>query len=104
MIVEERNYVLYPGAVPDYLALYEQEGLAIQEPILGYLIGYFFTEIGAQNEVVHLWGYENFDERMRRRSELGANEEWQSYVRKIRPLVRHQTNRVLRPAPFSPIR
>ena len=104
MIVEERIYTLEVGKAPEYLRLYEQEGLAIQTPILGNLIGYFSSEIGELNLIVHMWGYESFEERTRRRAELMADAGWQAYVAKVRPLVLRQENRILIPAPFSPIR
>ena len=104
MIVEERIYTLEVGKVPEFLRLYEQEGLAIQTPILGNLIGYFSSEIGELNLIVHMWGYESFEERTRRRAELMASAGWQAFVAKVRPLVLRQENRILIPAPFSPIR
>ena len=104
MIVEERIYTLEVGKAPEYLRLYEQEGLAIQEPILGNLIGYFSSEIGDLNLIVHMWGYESYEERARRRAELVANEGWKAYVEKVRPFILRQENRILIPAPFSPIR
>ena len=104
MIVEERIYTLEVGKAPEFLRLYEQEGLAIQTPILGNLIGYFSSEIGELNLIVHMWGYESFEERTRRRAELMADAGWQAFVAKVRPLVLRQENRILVPAPFSPIR
>jgi NIPSNAP len=104
VIVEERIYTLEPGKTPEYFRLYEDEGLAIQVPILGNLIGYFSSDIGDLNLVVHLWGYESLDERTRRRAELMADAGWQAYTAKIRPLIRTMKNRILIPAPFSPLR
>ncbi len=104
MIVEQRIYTLQPGKASEYLELYEREGLAIQEPILGHLIGYFSSEVGPLNRIVHMWGYESFDDRDRRRAELATNEKWQAFVQKLRVLIVEQENLILRPAPFSPIR
>jgi hypothetical protein len=104
VIVEERTYTLEVGKVPEYLRLYEEEGLAIQTRILPRMVGYFSTELGTLNQVVHLWAYEDFEERTRKRAELVADEHWQAYVAKVRPLILHQENRILIPAPFSPIR
>ena len=102
MIVEERIYTLEVGKVPEYLRLYEQEGLPIQLPILGNLVGYYSSEIGDLNLIVHLWGYESFEERTRRRAELMSNEGWKAYIAKVRPWILRQENRILVPAPFSP--
>jgi len=102
VIVEERIYTLQPGAVPEYLRLYQAEGLEIQRPTLGRLIGYFHTEIGPQNEIVHLWAYRDHAEREERRQRLLADERWREYVKKIRPMIVSQQNKILVPAAFSP--
>jgi hypothetical protein len=57
MIVEERIYSLHPGQAPEYLRLYEAEGLEIQRAILGRMVGYFSTEVGPLNQIVHMWAY-----------------------------------------------
>lgn len=102
MIVEERIYTLKPGTVPEYLRLYEAEGLGIQRPTLGRLIGYFYTEIGPQNEIVHLWAYRDHGERQERRQRLLADDRWREYVKKIRPMIVSQQNKIMVAAAFSP--
>ena len=87
MIVEERVYTLVPGGVPEYLRLYQEFGMEIQKPILGHMVGYFHTEIGTLNQIVHMWAYDSLDERTRRRT---------------RPLILSQESKILIPAPFSP--
>jgi hypothetical protein len=100
MIVEERIYTLHPGKQAEYLALYEKEGMAIQKRILGMMVGYYTTEVGPLNQVVHLWGYESFEDRLRRRKELFANPEWLAYVGKVRAFIVTQESKLLNPAPF----
>ena len=102
MIVEERIYTLHAGKTPEYLRLYETEGLEIQRGILGRMVGYFSTEFGPLNQIVHLWAYRDLAERSERRARLTADEGWRTYVAKVRPLIAHQENKLLVPAPFSP--
>ena len=102
MIVEERMYRLAIGAVPEYLAAYEAEGLAIQRPILGRMVGYFSTEIGPLHQIVHMWAYRDLNERAERRARLLADPRWKAYSKKTRPLQISQENKILIPAPFSP--
>lgn len=102
MIVEERTYTCYCGKAQQYVKMYEAEGLAIQRPILGNLVGYFTSEIGELNQVVHLWAYEGLEDRAQRRRKLLGNEAWKTYAAKVQPLVLKQENRILLPAPFSP--
>ena len=100
MIVEERIYTLHIGEVPAYLKLYEAEGLAVQTRILGNLLGYYQVEFGPQNQIVHMWSYTDLADRTTRRKALVGDPDWQAYVKKIRPLVCYQENKLLIPAPF----
>ena len=63
MIVDHRTYELQPGRVRDFLALYEKEGLPVQMKHLGHLVGYFTTEVGNVNEIVHIWAYQDLADR-----------------------------------------
>ena len=103
MLVEERTYTLHVGKTAAYLKAYEEVGLEVQRAILGNLIGYFTTDIGTLNQIVHLWGYESMDDRQERRRKLQEDPAWQSYLTTIRPFVLHQENRILVPTSFSPI-
>lgn len=100
MYVEERTYTLKPGTVPEYLKHYQNEGLAVQLKHLPYMVGYYFTEVGTLNCVVHMWAYESLDDRDKRRAGMQADAAWQAYVSKIRPLMERQETRLMKCAPF----
>ncbi|MER3410190.1 MAG: NIPSNAP family protein [Thermoleophilia bacterium] len=104
MIVEERDYHVYTGKLPELLRLYQSEGIAIQQEILGRLIGAFTTEVGDLSTYTHLWAYESLADRERRRARLQADERWQAFLVKVQPLIHTQRNRILVPTAFSPIR
>jgi hypothetical protein len=103
MIVEMRTYTLHPGQVASYLRLYEAEGLATQSRILGRLLGYYSSETGDVNQVVHLWGYDDFADRQKRRAALFADPTWLAYLPKIVPMIITQESKILNPAKFSPL-
>jgi hypothetical protein len=104
MVVEQRTYVLHTHvSMAEYLRIYETEGLVVQKPILGGFLGYFTTEFGTQNQLVHLWGYADLEDRRRRRAELAANAQWQACLAKIRPMIMTMTNQIMYPTSFSPI-
>ena len=94
MIIDERTYTIHIGKIPEYLRLYQAEGLEIQSRTLGRLIGYFVTEIGALSTVVHLWAYDSMEERTKRRAALAADPAWQAYLAKMQPLVSAMENRI----------
>jgi hypothetical protein len=100
MIVEQRTYTTHPGKVRDYLSLYETEGLAIQKRILGRLVGYYRSEVGDLNQIVHLWAYADLVERQQRRADLLADPGFKAYVQKMLPLLVRQDSRILVPAHF----
>jgi hypothetical protein len=104
MIVEQRVYTLQIGKLNQFLEYYATHGLPIQQPILGNLVGYFYTDMGELNQVFHLWGYESYAERERRRAILGKDEAWLNYLRNSPPVITKQENRILVPASFSPIK
>src|SRR5919204_5760324 len=100
MYVEERMYTLRPGAVPEYLRHYQNDGMKVQLKHLPHMVGYYFTEVGALNMIVHMWAYESLDQRDKCRAAMSGDPEWQSYLTKIRPLMERQGTRGLKCAPF----
>ncbi|MCW5653034.1 NIPSNAP family protein [Hydrogenophaga sp.] len=106
MLVEERTYVIRPEYTPaQYLEIYASTGaLELQQRVLGRMLGYFTTEIGTLNALVHLWGYDSFEERARRRALLAQEPAWHTYLDRIRPMLQSMENRLLQPTVFSPIR
>ena len=104
MLVEQRTYTFHPGQVPTFLEAYIDGVCELQVRILGNMIGYFSTEIGPLNQTVHLWGYDNLDERLRRRRVLGETVEWKAFLAKVLPLIVTMECKILIPAAFSPIR
>ena len=101
-VVEMRSYVLHPGKLTVFMNLMAQEGIGIERPILGNLLGFYTSEVGELNKVVHLWGYDSFEERSRRRQVLAQDPDWAAFVPKVLPLIQHMQNELLQPASFSP--
>lgn len=102
MIIEQRTYTFHPGKVPEFLGLYQRFGLALQTAILGRMAGYFTTEFGTLNQVVHMWAYDDLKDRQERRARLNADPDWQAYLAKVLPLIQTMESRILIPTAFSP--
>ncbi len=105
MIVDLRTYTMIPGRLKAFLELYEAEGLPVQIRHLGKPLGYFATEIGTQNQVVHLWGYASLADREQRRAAMEADPAWIAYRRKSAEggNVQYQENKILKSVSFSPL-
>ena len=96
MIFELRTYTLKQGSVPDVVKAASTVSRSIRGDEYGKLEGYWTTEIGPLNQVLHLWRYRDLNERSRLRSELAKNASWNSeYVPLIRPHLVRQDIRLL---------
>ncbi len=104
MIYEMRTYRMKVGSVPTYLKLVEEDGIAVQKSHLGQLVGYFSSEIGPLNEIVHIWAYADFADRTERRNRLAADPLWKEFLPKIQALIETMDNKILLPTSFSPMR
>ena len=104
MIYEERIYTIQTGKMVEYLRNYEELGLPVQNEVLGQLVGFWHTEVGGLNKVVHIWGYDSLDDRLEKRQILAAHPDWPAYLDVALPLIIEQENRVLIPASFSPLK
>ena len=96
MIYELRTYTLKPGAVGQMLKAASTVSHEIRGDKYGKLEGYWSTDIGPLNQVMHLWSYDDFNERARLRKELAANPRWSAeYTPLIHPLMMRQDIRLL---------
>ncbi|MEK9683722.1 MAG: NIPSNAP family protein [Rhodospirillaceae bacterium] len=102
MVYEERIYTIKIGRMAEYLKNYEDLGLPVQKEVLGHLVGFWQTEVGGLNKVVHIWGYESMDDRLQKRKALSEHPSWPKYLEVALPLIVEQENRILVPASFSP--
>ncbi|MBK5204040.1 MAG: NIPSNAP family protein [Polaromonas sp.] len=105
MIVEMRTYTVKPLRTSDFLQLYERAALALQKKYLGQLIGFFVSEVGPLNQVVHLWGFESLAERESRRKQMEEDPGWTFYRDALRELdvIVLQETKMLKSVPFSPL-
>ena len=103
MIIDLRTYTLRVGTVRDFLALYAKDGLEVQRRHLGQPLGYYTTEVGELNEVVHIWQYEDATDREQRRAALESDPQWLAYRRAAASenQVIKQSNVLLKSVDFS---
>jgi len=98
--VEMRVYRTHANALDHFLEIYAAEGLAIQLGHLGNCIGYFRSVAGRVDEVLHLWGYADLNDRIKRRAALFADPAFKAFLVKSLPHFSRQDNFILRPNSF----
>ena len=98
MIVEQRDYHVFTGKLPEVVRLYDRGGH--RDPA-----GAPRRASSARSRrhrrrsrpYTHLWGYDSFAEREQRRARLQADERWKEFLAQLQPLIHTQQNRILRP-------
>ena len=104
MIVDVRTYTLIPRKLPKYLELFEQHALPVMRRHGLELIGYYTSQIGPLNQVVHVWRYESLADLERKRASRDADPAWGEFLSLTEGMVSMQDNKIMRPASFSPTR
>jgi hypothetical protein len=104
LIVEERTYHVFTGKLPEVVRMYTEEGTAIQQEHLGNLVGAYTVDVGDVSSIVHLWAYDSYAERERRRALLQADQRWKDFLPRLQPMIHTQRTRILLPTSYSPVR
>jgi hypothetical protein len=98
MIHELRIYTYRQNTVPQAIKDSATLSREIRGDAYGKLEGYWFTDIGPLNRVVHLWTYADLNERQRLRAELARNERWmKEYAPLHRDIMVRQDVRLMTP-------
>jgi hypothetical protein len=106
LIIDHRTYTMHPLKLGKWLELYKACALPVQLRHLGNLLGFFQTEIGTLNQVVHLWGFDDLADRTRRRAAMAKDPDWAEFLRRNEELgaLMHQESKIIVPTGFSPIK
>ena len=95
MIVDVRRYTLKPGNLAPYLSAYGEQGYAAQTRHLGDALGWFVADVGPQNHVLHLWGYEGLGQMEERRAAMAGDPDWIAARDGFRGLFAHQETQLM---------
>ncbi len=101
-LYELRTYTLYVGKLGEATPIYRDYGWPALEPHKDKLVGYFLSDAGALNQIVHLWKFDDDADRRRHWATLYADKAFQTFAGKIRPLIMSQQNQLLLAAPWGP--
>lgn len=97
MIYEMRTYTLKPGSVAQWEANFSA-GLPSRTKY-SELGGLWHTEIGPLNQVVHIWPYDDLQQRTEIRAKASQEPDWPP---KGGELLLNMESEIFIPAPFSP--
>lgn len=103
-IYELRTYSIIVGKMSEVQELYRSAGYPALEKggFSTHLIGYFTGDIGAMNQLVHLWKFDDDVVRRNFWARLFKDPDFMAFAGKLRPLVQHQENKLMLNAPWGP--
>ncbi len=93
--IEMRKYRLVIGGPPKWKKLYNEQGYEIQRKYLGEPVGYYLTEFGGVNEVIHMWRYDSLEDRVNKRAGLTSDPKWGEFISQVAPLIETQETAIL---------
>lgn len=100
-LYELRTYTLYVGKLAEVTELYKTEGWPALQKYQDKVVGYFTGDIGALNQLVHLWKFEDDADRRRHWAAVYDDEAFMAFAKKLRPLIQKQENKLLMAAPWG---
>jgi hypothetical protein len=101
-IYELRTYDVVVGKMADVISLYNTEGWPAIQRHPERLVGYFTGDVGAINQIIHLWKFEDDADRRAFWAGVFADEAFMDFARKLRPLLLSQNNKLMLASPWGP--
>lgn len=101
-IYELRTYDVVVGKMSEVVRLYKELGWPALAKHPQKLVGYFTGDVGALNQLVHLWRFEDDADRRAFWAGVFADAEFMAFVGQLRPLLARQQNKLLLAAPWGP--
>lgn len=101
MIYDMRIYDLQPGAVNTYMDAVREVALPIREDHGVKLAGWYSTDIGPLNRVVHIWAYEDYAHFSEARQAVRNDPRWKNdYLPRTKGLVVRQQDMIMNGSDF----
>ena len=104
MIYDYRVYTFKPGKVPEYMAAVEELSIGIRAKYGIKLAGWYYSDIGDLNQVVHIWAFDNPKHLIEAKAAVAADPDWQGkYIPRVSGLLRAQKVSLMLSADFAPV-
>ena len=97
MIFEIRTYLMKPGSIPEVEKRFG-EGLPARQK-LSRFVGFWRSEVGTLNQIIHIWAYKDLNERDAIRAKAIETKVWPV---KIQEFILEMESKIVHAAPFSP--
>ncbi len=103
-IYEKRTYTVRVGHMADVIELYTGEGFPAMAAggFDDKLVGYFISDTGPLHQLIHIWRFDDDNDRRDFWPRLLSDEPFKAFGAKLRPSLEAQEVQLLRSAPWGP--
>jgi hypothetical protein len=103
MIYDFRVYTFKPGKVAEYMAAVEELSVPIRAKYGIKLAGWYYSDIGELNQVVHIWGYRDHAHLAEAKAQVASDPDWTGkYIPRVAGLLESQKTYLMLSPDFAP--
>ncbi len=104
MIYDFRMYTLKPGTTQDYMAAVRELALPIRQKYGVKLAGWYYSEIGELNQVVHIWAFNDEAHMAEAKGKVAADPDWTGKnLPRVHDLIESQKTYLMMSPDFAPV-
>ncbi|MDN5842057.1 MAG: NIPSNAP family protein [Alcaligenaceae bacterium] len=95
-LIDHRIYTIALRKMPEFLDVFDRLAMPVLLETLGNPMGFYVSQVGPLNQLVHLWAYKDladFEERAKRRD---THPDFPAYLAASEKLITAQENRLIK--------
>ena len=104
MIYNIRTYNCVPRMLNKYIKIFEDYAMPVNNKHGFKLIGYFISDIGPQNQIVHILEYKDLNEFNEMRKKRAADSDWADFRDRTAGMIADQEDKIMTGTSFSPLK
>jgi hypothetical protein len=95
-IIDMRTYTIKPRRLQEYIELFDRMAIPMLLRHYGPPLGYYISDSGELNQVVHLWGFDSLADMEAKRAARDKDPDFAPYLQASADLVTYQESRILK--------
>ena len=96
MIIDHRTYNIVVRKTPVFMKAFTEMCLPINRKYFGQEVGIYLCEVGPQNQLIHMWHYEDYADYENKRKARDADPDWPAYLKATEGLLISQETKLIR--------
>ena len=104
MIYDFRMYTFKPGKIPEYMAAVKEFAIPIRAKYGIKLAGWYYSDIGELNQVVHIWAYRDHAHLEEAKAQVAKDPDCTGkYIPRVGGLLESQKTYLMLSPDFAPV-